>query len=129
MGKFDNLKKVLYDFYKINKSKGRKYIRDHFLELGAPSRLLDRWLTSLDENKTLDRKFGSGRPRTIATKAKIAKVKKHFNNRSGCSQRKFAKKLNCHQTTIGKILKKYSQITCRKKQKKPLMTEKQKEAS
>ena len=126
MGKYDSLKTTLYDFYKKNKSKGRGFIKDQFLKLGAPKRSLNRWLISLENNKSLERKIGSGRPAKIASKANIAKVKKHFNNRSGRSQRKFAKKLNCHHTTIGRILKKFSDITCKKKLKKPLMTEQQK---
>ena len=78
MGKYDSLKTTLYDFYKKNKSKGRGFIKDQFLKLGAPKRSLNRWLISLENNKSLERKIGSGRPAKIASKANIAKVKKTF---------------------------------------------------
>jgi len=126
MAKFDALKTTLYKFYEKNKQKGRKYIRDKFLELGAPERSLDRWLTTLEENKSLERKVGSGRRPKFATKANIANLKNYFNHRSGRSQRKYARKLNCHQTTVGRILKKSTNIVCRKRQKKPKMSEQQK---
>ncbi len=61
MAKYDHLKEILYNFYKNNSHLGRKAICDRFNELGAPKRRLNRWLVKLLQNKTLNRKKGSGR--------------------------------------------------------------------
>ena len=93
----------------------RKYVRGHFLKLGAPERSLDRWLNLLNQNKTLVRKIDKGRPTVIATKPTINKIKRKFNNKSGCSQRRVARSINCHYSYVSKILKKHSNIRCYKK--------------
>ena len=70
MAKYDHLKETLYNFYKNNSHLGRKAIYDRFIELGAPKRTLNRWLVKLLQNKTLDRKKGSG------SKKKVVVIKK-----------------------------------------------------
>ena len=116
----------MHDFFFKNKQFGRTFIRNQFLKFGAPERSLDRWITSLEQEKTLERKIGSGNQKKIATKQSIARLKKAFDHKQGMSQRKMAAKLNCSQTYVWMILKKFTTIRCYKKHKKPQMTELQK---
>jgi len=79
MAKYDYLKETLYNNFKNNSHLGRKAIYDRFIELGAPKRILNRWLVKFLQNKTLDRKKGSGRIAKKATPTvKKAKVKLFF---------------------------------------------------
>jgi len=126
MAKFDHLKETLYNFYKNNSHLGRKAIYDRFIELDAPKRTLNRWLIKLLQNKTLDRKKGSGRIAKKVTPTVKKAIKRMFNHKSGRSQKKSANSFNMHQTYVSKILKKYSNIRAYKKYKKPLMTQLQK---
>ena len=126
MSKHANLKNVLQNFYEKNKNLGRKKIRDRFLKLGAPERSLNNWLSLLEQGKTLQRKVGIGRPTIIASKTSIRRIKKAFDHRHDMSQRKMASKLNCSHWYVGRILKKYTNIKCLKKYKKPQMTDLQK---
>ena len=102
---YENLKSLLDDHWKKNAHLGREVIRKQFLDLGAPERSLDRWLESLELNGTLKRKSGSGRPVKIATPDNIASIKNYFENKSGRSQKVMSRRLKCHRTTVGKILK------------------------
>ena len=74
------------------------------------------------KNKTLQRQKGSGRPTVIATKKNVARVEKFFNHRSGRSQRRVARRIGCSQAYVSTILKKHTNVKCRKKLKKPLLT-------
>jgi hypothetical protein len=122
MAKYDDLKSVLYRYYQKKPRKSRKFIYDMFIELGAPKRSLNRWLELLEKNKSIMRKEGSGRRAKIAVKSNITCIKRKFNHKSGCSQRKVAKKLKTSQQWVSSILKKYTNIKCLKKHKKPKMT-------
>ena len=129
MMKHTELKKTVEIFFKKNKKIGRKAIFDHFIQHGVPQRTLHFWLNKLERGGTLERQKGSGRPIKIATKSNIATIKRMFNHRSGRSQKVAAAKFNTSQPYISTILKKYTNIKCRKKIKKPLMTELQKKAA
>ncbi len=94
MAKYDHLKETLYKFYNNNRNLSRKEIFDKFHDLGAPKRTLNRWLASLEQNKTLARENGSGRVAKKVTRTVKQQIKKKFNHRSGCSQRKVAQKFN-----------------------------------
>ena len=123
MKEYDSLKKNLENFVlktKENEIYDRKTAFNKFSGLGAPRRTLDRWLDCLEINETLDRKPGTGRPTKIATRGNITILKKYFNHRAGRSQRKAAKRLNTTQSYVSRMLKKHSDIRCRKKIKKPL---------
>jgi len=62
------------------------------------------------QNKTLDRKKGSGRITKKATPTVKKAIKSMFNHKSGRSQNRSANSFNMHQTHVSKILKKYSNI-------------------
>lgn len=126
MGKYDHAKTELYKFYEKNPDKSRKEIASHFIAMGYTKSSVYRWMRSIEENGTANRKVGSGRPAKIATKSNIQKIKRHFNHRSGRSQKRYARKLGCTRQYISLILKRYSNIKRRKKQKKPYLTPLQK---
>jgi DNA-binding MarR family transcriptional regulator len=122
MTKYTEAKKILYNFCKKNKNLEKNEIVKHFATLGFAKRSIYRWLNC----KSIERKKGSGRKAKIATKSNINKIKNAFNHRSGCSQRKAARKFGCSQSYISRILKKKSAIRVYKKQKKPFQTAEQK---
>jgi hypothetical protein len=125
MVKHDALKENLYNFYTANKHLSRKEIFDRFIAIGAPERSLNRWLCNLEQNKTLKRKKGSGRIAKKATPKVIKAIKRQFNQRTGCSQRKTASAFNLTVSHVNYILKKYSDIRKYKKFKRPLMNDQQ----
>lgn len=129
MHKYESLKKNLENFIKKNKNFDRKQVFKQFSNLGAPKRSLNRWLERLEIGGSLNRKSGSGRPTKIATNPNIKTILNKFNHRSGCSQRRVAKQLNTSQQYVSFIIKKYTNMRCLKKSKKPLMTIKQKKAA
>jgi|LakMenE18May11ns_1017448.scaffolds.fasta_scaffold9790835_1 hypothetical protein len=129
MTKYEALKKSLQNYFEKNPNLERKRIFDVFIELGAPKRSLNNWITRLESNTSLTRKVGSGRPTRKATRGTIARIKRKFNHRSGCSQRRVARQFEISQSYVSYILKKHTNIVCRKKTKKPLMTEAQKLAA
>ena len=119
MAKFDRLKKLMGDFYLKNKNLGKKEIFRKFEGLGESKRTLNRWLDRLQKNETLERKKGSGRIAKKVNSKVIKAIKKKFNHRHGCSQRKVASELNISQQYVSKILKESSDIKCFKKYKRP----------
>jgi predicted transcriptional regulator len=126
MAKFDHLKKSMGDFYLKNKNLERKEIFRKFEGLGASKRTFNSWLERLQKNKTLERKTGSGRVAKKVNSKVIKAIKRKFNHRHGCSQRKVASEFNISQQYVSKILKESSDINCYKKIKRPLMNEEQK---
>ena len=120
---YESLKNDLYKFVQENPSMPKNQVVARFTGIGYKKRSIYRWLSTIEQEKSLNRKKGSGRKVKIATKQNILKVKNHFNHKSGRSQKKMASKLGCHRTYIGKVLDKYTGIKRRKKQKKPLMTD------
>ena len=113
------LKENLYNFYTSNRHLSRKEIFDRFIAIGAPERSLNRWLCSLEQNKTLKRKKVSGRIAKKATPKIIKAIKRKFNH--GCSRRKTASAFNLTVSLVNYILKKYSDIRKYKEFKRPLM--------
>ena len=90
---YEQLKTILGDYYLKNHGLGRKHVFDKFVDMGAPKRILNHWLSLLEQNKKLTRKKGGGHVTKIATPSNIQKLKNAFNHRKGCSQKRVAKKL------------------------------------
>jgi hypothetical protein len=63
-----------------------------------------------------------GRPVKIVTRANILRIKKYFNHKSGRSQRKLARRINCTQSFI---LNKRTDIRKYKKYKRPKLAAQQ----
>jgi transposase len=127
MPKTEGLKTVLYRFMKKNPNLKKNEIAKHMTTIGYSKASVYRWIKRIEENKSLERKKGSGRKAKIATKATIAKVKKFFDHKSGCSQRRIARRLGCSHSYVNKILKEKTTVRYYKKIKKPNTTAKQKE--
>jgi hypothetical protein len=124
-----NLKKRVYEFIELNHSMEKVQIWEHFKLENAAKATIYRHISSWQQNKPVGRKIGTGRPTKIATKANIRKISKMFNNRSGCSQNKAARKIGCSQQYISKILKTRTGIVKRKKQKIPNRSLQQKQVA
>ena len=86
--------------------------------LGVHMATLYRWYDRKLQLGSTTRFVASGRRVKFATKANIRYIKNYFNNRSGRSQVKCAGNIGCHQTYVGRILKKYTKIRCRMKLKR-----------
>lgn len=95
------------------------------IQLGYSQTSVFRWVKMIKELGNIERRIASGPAVRIATKDTINKIKKSFNHKSGCSQRSAARSLGCSQAYVSKILKKYTNIKCRKKLKRPLLTPQQ----
>ena len=102
MLKNDNFKQILYNFYEKHEQRGRKYIRDHFIELGVTERTLDRWLTILESNQTLGPKKSSRSTCKGGTKVNIRNLKIHCRFHT----KKFTKRIECSQPNLSNIPKK-----------------------
>ena len=87
--------------------------------------MIYRYIKVAEDGGLVERKVGSGRPSHIATKSNISQVCKMMNNSSSISQKMVARKLNCTQQYVSKILKKYTSIKCRRKCRQPKRTIKQ----
>ena len=72
------------------------------------------------------RKKESGRIPKIMTKPNINMLKRLTNHQVGNSQRKLARKFNCHQSYISKTLKQKTEIVLRKREKIPQRIDPQK---
>lgn len=129
MAKYQPMKDQLYGYMLENPDKEKKEIVEHFATIGINRRTIYRWISTIETTGTIQRKISCGRPVTIGTKPSIRWLKKYFDHRSGRSQTKAAAHLKCTQPYISHILKKYTKIRCRKKVKRPIQTEKQRQAT
>ena len=123
MSKDLTLKKRVYQFYEENIHKGKSFVAKHFMDEGVPKTTIYRHIRSAEQNKSVERKVGSGRKPQIATKDNIRKVKKWMDHKDGTSGRAVARRLNCSETCVRKILNKYINIRFYKKSKKPDISE------
>lgn len=124
-----DLKKRVYGFIEKNPNFSKVQIVAHFHLEGASQSTIYRHIASFHKNEPIERKPGSGRPPQIASKSTIQKLKKMFNNRSGCSQNRAARAIGCSQAYICKMLKHKSGIRKQKKQKIPNRSSQQKQAA
>jgi transposase len=81
---------------------------------------------TIAKKKHLKRKNGSGKVAKKVTTKEKKEIKRRFNHRLGCSQRRTASEFNIAQSYLNKILKESSGVKYYKKLKKPLMTDEQK---
>ena len=119
--------KMLAKFCEKNPQKSKKEVYDHFKAYGLAKSTIYRWHKQLEEGSFLNRRKSSGRPVKIATREVIKQLVRNFDHRAGCSQRKMARRIGCTQQYISFLLKQRTMIRRRKRIKRPLMTEKQKQ--
>lgn len=127
--KQETLKSRMYEFINKNPNLPKISIVAHFEAEGVPRPTIYALIRCYEQNEPVGRKKGSGRRPKIATKHTIHKLKKMFNNKSGCSQRRAARNIGCSQRYIGMMLKDSAHIKKRKKEKIPKRTLQQKEAA
>lgn len=129
MKKYNSVKIEIENFVKNNKKAKLNDIVEHFVVHGYKKRSLYRWANMILKNKSLKRSNGSGKPIVKGSKKNVAKIEKYFNHRSGRSQRRVARSIGCSQAYVNKILKTQTNVKCRKKLKRPLLTIQQKKAA
>jgi hypothetical protein len=116
MVKVKTLEKSLIDFYKKNISKGKSFVVKFFIDCGYSRATAYRMIDKC-ESGSIERRVGSGRVAKIATRKNIEKIDSLFRNKSRCSQRGVAKKFNCSQSYISKILREKTDIVALKKKR------------
>lgn len=104
MVKAKDLENLMENFYKLNIKMGKRVVAAKFMEMGYCKATAYEKIKKLEQG-SLKRKVGSGRIAQVGTPRNIQKIKAIFNKRLDCSQRNIAKKFNCAQSTISKILK------------------------
>ena len=125
MKKHEGFKNLVYIFMKNNPNKRKSEVADRFMAIGIKRATIYRWIKLVEEKKSIKRKKGSGRPVKVATRANILRIKKYFNHKSGRSQRKLARRINCTQSYISYILNKRTDIRKYKKYKRPKLATQQ----
>ena len=118
------VRSVVGKFYHENREMSKSQVANFFKKLGIKERRTYYILANIEERGYMLRKTGSGRPKKIMTPAKEKKLEEMSNHQSGISQRVMGGKLGCTQQYVSYSLKKLG-INYRKKQKVPLVTEKQ----
>ena len=118
MAKVKTNEELLVNFYKKNISKGKSFVVNHFIGCGYKRSTAYRMVDKC-ESGSLKRKVGSGRTAKISTAKNVQKIDSFFRNKSGCSQRGVAKKFNCSQSLISKVLSQKTDIRCFKKKRRP----------
>ena len=120
-----SLRNSLFDFYQIHKDKGKAYTVHHFAGHGYCRRNVYRLIKVFEERQSSERKVGSGRPRKMSKKDQ-KRLAKLVNHKTGCSQRKLARKFNVSVTTINREIK-HQGCLYYKRKRAPLTTEAQRE--
>ena len=118
-------KNSIVEFYKLHHDKGKLYTYSHWKNSSVSRKTIYRIMSRFDEDGTIERKKGSGRPSNIS-KADERKIKKMLNNKTGMSQRKIANNLGVGVATVNRNIKKQG-IKYRKRKRVPKATEGQKE--
>ena len=117
------LKMRLYKFYEQHQSRGKSFTYNHFKAEGASKATIYRIIQGIEHGNPPVRRVGSGRVAKITTGNMLYRLSQDFNNQTGISQRRAAKKYKCAQSTIAWALKTKCNIQYRKKKKIPCRTE------
>ena len=113
----------MYAFYKLNKDKGERFIKNHFLTEGYSKRTINRFINDVKNAVPLGRKKGSGKKPIFNTSVYRERLKKFLDHKRCVSQRKVASKLNCSTRTVSRMLKSFKKpIRCFKRTKRPKRT-------
>ena len=98
-------REMIGNFYKLHHSKGKFHTYTNFKASGFSKSQIYTIMANFDQNGSVGRKSGSGRPQKLDKKMK-SQLKKMVNDKVGVSQRKLATKFNVNKSTIGRNLKK-----------------------
>ncbi len=108
MNKREALRSRVYLYYDKNRALGKKMIVDHFVNEGSSKSTIYDILRRFDSGGSVLDKKSSGRPPKIFTNQAKSILKCLFNNKSGVSQRKLARRFNCSQTLVARALESMS---------------------
>ena len=120
----NEVKEAVATFYKLNHSKGKLFTYNAFKK-DLPKTTCYRILKTFDEQGSIARKPGSGRPQVLSSGDK-QKLRRSVNDKTGVSQRKLARKFNVSKSTIQSQLKDLG-IQVRKRKRAPKQTPEQKQ--
>ena len=113
----ERLRDRVVKFYEMHADKGKMFTVNHFTQEGKSKRTI----YSILQRKIIKREVGSGRKANIMTGQAVRKLTQLFDNKDNISQRDAARKFNCSQQHISKVLKKHN-IVPRRKQRAPSYT-------
>ncbi len=123
--KLADRRKRIYEFYLLNKSKGRKFTLDHFKCEGVPRQTISDIIKRAENDSGHQRARGSGRVAVIMTPKAIRRLKAMFNHSDKVSTRQAGRKFKCDQSYIVKTLAKKTKINNYSKENIPDRTEDQ----
>lgn len=120
------LRSAIFQFYQIHKTKGKKYIVDHFKDHGYTKCHIYKLIKTFESTGTDQMKNSkTGRKRKLS-KSDAKKLKKAVNNKTGVSQRKLARKFKVCQKTVSNEIKNQD-VSYLKRKRAPATTEAQKQ--
>jgi len=121
----EDLRKRICQFRNLHLEKPKMFTVKHFLDKGASKATIYRALERVEKNIGYQRKKGCGWKAIKMDKKHIDQLKKTFDHHHGVSQRQVARRFNCVQSYISKILKDKTNIRYYKKKKIPHRSESQ----
>ena len=113
----EDLRKRICQFKNSHLEKPKIFTVKHFLDEGASKATIYRALERVDNNLGYQRKKGSGPKAEKMDKKHIDQLKKAFDHHHDVSQRQVARRFDCNQSYISKILKNKTNIRYYKKKK------------
>jgi len=123
MGKTDSLRKRIYEFHEKNYKRGKSFTVKHFMDEGVARSTIYSIVQRCENGITPNQRKGQGLKAVKMPPSRVRLLASHFDNRSGRSTRKAARKYNISETYVRKVLSTKTSIKCRKKQKIPDRTE------
>ena len=121
----EDLRKHICQFRNSHLEKPKIFTVKHFLDEGASKATIYRALERVDNNLGYQSKKGSGPKAKKMDKKHIDQLKKAFDHHHGVSQCQVARRFDCDQSYIFKILKNKTNIIYYKKKKIPHRSESQ----
>ena len=119
------LRSAIFHFYQIHKDKGKLYTVDHF-KGHYNKKYIYALIKTFEERGTDKMNLSDNGRKKKLSKNDAKKLKKAVNNKTGCSQRKLARKFGVAQSTISHEIKRL-EIRYYKRKRAPKATEDQKQ--
>lgn len=119
-----NRRKLICKFCEENPKKTKSEIFSHFKDMGFKKTFIYKTINLYKNNKSIERKCGSGRKCSLQDSKVRSKLKLETSGCSAKSYRQLGKKYNCDKNTIKKYLESMG-VEKKKKKIAPFTTEKQ----
>jgi len=106
------------DTHKTRRTDWKSFTAKHFLAEGMAKTTIYRILKRYEQQGSVARATGSGRPVVKMTRTKMAQLKRLVNHKTGVSQRSLAIRFDCTQGYISRTVKRLK-VRCLKRAKAP----------